>query len=275
MLGAGLLTGCLFALLTGLSQMGSSGNSESGFTRTSSALLLATGVVLMFVSMLHIRRARDPIIEWQVLRGRPFLAANIFNFIFGACYFGILSFVPLYAVSIYGMSTLESGLVLAPWSVGVMIAAGITSFFLIRWGYRKPMVSGTAIMLASLSLLAVEFKGINLLGVQLGSTALMAGITFLLGIGTGIVLPAANNACIELMPNRVASISGVRAMFRNIGGTLSIAITALLLNNIGNMGFGFTIVFFGLAAVMFIASPLIFRMPKAPKEPTLLKNVSD
>jgi len=264
LVGVGLLTGSIFAFLTGLSQMGNSGNSESKVSWVFSGLLLAAGVSLMSILMRRIRRANDPIIDWEVLRGKPFLAANIYNVILGACYFGIVSFVPLYAVSIYTMSTLESSLVLAPWSVGVMMAAAVTSFFLVRWGYRKPMVGGSAIVVAGLSLLAIESQGINILGVQLGSTALIVGITFLLGIGTGLALPAANNACIELMPNRVASISGVRAMFRNIGGTLSIAITALLLNNIGNMARGFTMVFFGLAAVTFITSPLIFRMPKGP-----------
>ena len=31
-------------------------------------------------------------------------------------------------------------------------------------------------------------------------------------------MPAANNACIELMPHRIAAITGVRGMFRQTGG---------------------------------------------------------
>ncbi len=273
--GAGLFTGSLFALLTGLSQMGSSSDSESTLSRTSSGLLLATGVALMFILIRHLRRAKDPIIDWQVLRQKPFLAANIYNLIFGACVFGILSFIPLYAVSVYGMSTIESGLILTPRSVGMMIASMVTSIFLVRWGYRRPIIVGTAMLVVSLFLLGIESGGIDLLGIQIGSTVLLIGIMFLSGVGMGVAAPAANNACIELMPNRIASISGVRGMFRNSGGAISIAVTSLLLHNIGDMARGFTIAFFGLAIVMLIVSPLIFAMPKGPGEPVFPKDVSD
>lgn len=265
LVGAVLLTGSLFSLVIGIGQMGNSGHSESKVLWIFAGLLLATAVALLCLLIRHISRADDPIIDWEVLKGRPFLAANIYNFVFGACFFGILSFTPLYAVSIYSMSTLRSGLIMTPWSVGMMMAAAVTSFFLLRWGYRKPMIVGSAMVVAGLSLLAIESQGIHILEVQLSSAALLVGITFLLGIGIGVAMPAANNACIELMPQRVAGITGVRAMFRNIGGTLSIAIISLLLNNVSNMARGFTVAFFGLATVMFIASPFIFRMPKGPR----------
>ena len=192
------------------------------------------------------------------------MAANIYNFIYGACIFGTMSFVPLYAVSIYGMSTLESGLILTPRSVGMMAASTVTSIFLTRWGYRWPMLIGTIILVFSLCLFGVQAPGINVLGMQLGSTALLGVIMLLSGIGMGVAAPAANNACIELMPQRVATITGVRGMFRQSGGTVSIAVTSLLLENIADMAQGFALVFFGLAAVLVLTAPFVFAMPKGP-----------
>ena len=264
LVGAGLLISSIFAFLIGLSQLS---HVESKDSWVYSGLLLLAGAGLMFALIRHISKAKAAIIDWRVLKEKPFLAANIYNFVCGAFYFGISSFVPLYAVSIYSMSSLGSGLILTPWSVGVMIAAAVTSFSLVRWGYRQPLVIGTSLVAIGLSILAMESRGINILGVQFSSTALLLGTTFLLGIGTGIALPAANNACIELMPNRVASITGVRSMFRNIGGALSITITSLLLTNIGNMARGFTTAFFGLAAVTLVTIPAIFSMPKGSGEP--------
>ena len=52
--------------------------------------------------------------------------------------------VPLYAVSLYGLSTLDSGLILTPRSVGMLAASAVTSFYLVRWGYRWPMLIGMA-----------------------------------------------------------------------------------------------------------------------------------
>ncbi len=269
--GAGLLAGSLFALLSGISQLDNASGSGWGFP----ALLIGAGVVFTFILIRHTSRAKNSIIDWQVLRGKPFLAANIFNFIQGACLFGMGAFVPLYAVSLYNMSTLESGLILTPRSVGMMLASTITSFSLLKWGYRKPMIVGTLLLIISLFLLGMEFQGASLFGLQLNNTALLIAIIGISGLGMGIALPASNNACIELMPNRVASITGVRGMFRNSGGALSIAITTLLLDNIGSMALGFTVAFFGLGIVMLIALPLIFVMPKSPGEtpPEVLKPV--
>jgi Na+/melibiose symporter-like transporter len=92
--------------------------------------------------------------------------------------------------------------------------------------------------------------------------------TLLLGVGIGAALPSSNNACIELMPDRVASISGVRAMFRNIGGTFSIAIITLVLNNVGKISTGFTIAYFSLTAITLASIAFIFRMPSGIGEST-------
>ena len=102
------------------------------------------------------------------------------------------------------------------------------------------------------------------MGMQLSSTVLLVVIMLLSGIGMGVANPASNNTCIELMPHRVATITGVRGMFRQSGGVISIAITTLLLHNIPDISHGFTVVFFGLTAVMIMTAPFIFAMPRAP-----------
>lgn len=262
LVGAGLFGGALFAILSGFSQMGGQNASSWLF----SGVLLTAGVGLLFALGRHLSRVKDPIVDWQVLRARPFLAANIYNFIFGACYFGILSFVPLYAVSVYNMSTLNSGLILTPWSIGVMLSSAVTSLCLVRWSYRKPMLVGTAMVAVSLFLLCLEYQSISIIGIKLTTTVILIGILFIAGIGTGIGLPASNNACIELMPNRIASITAVRGMFRNSGGAISIAVISLWLSNVTSIARGFIIVFAGLAIIMLISSPLIFAMPKGPSE---------
>jgi EmrB/QacA subfamily drug resistance transporter len=259
--GAGLFTGSLFAFIGGLSEMGSSNDKSSWVL---SGLLFVAAVVSMIAFIRHEGKSKNPIIDLQVLKEKPFMAANIYNLVFGACTFGIMSFVPLYAVSIYGMSILESGLILTPRSVGMMVASAVTSISLMRWGYRWPMLIGTSATVLSLFLLGVEARGINVMGIQLGSTALLIVIMLLSGIGMGVAAPAANNACIELMPDRVATITGVRGMFRQSGGAISIAVTSLLLHNIADMAHGFALVFFGLAILMILTAPFVFAMPRAP-----------
>jgi EmrB/QacA subfamily drug resistance transporter len=258
--GAGLFTGSLSALLIALSDIGSNPSRSSWLLP---GLLFAVAIVLMLIFIRREGRIENPIIDLQLLKKRPFLAANIFNLLYGASVLGIMSFTPLYATSLYGMSTLESGLILTPRSVGTMAASIVTSISLPKWGYRWPMLFGTGIMVLSLFLLGIELTGINVLGIHLSGTMILLTIMFLSGVGMGVTAPAANNACIELMPNRIATITGVRGMFRQSGSAISIAVTSLILQNFSGMNQGFTVVYFGLAAILVISAPLVFAMPKA------------
>ena len=258
--GAGLFTGSLSALLIALSDIGSNPQRSSWLLP---GVLFAVAIVLMLIFIQREGKIESPIIDLQLLKKRPFLAANLFNLLYGASVLGIMSFIPLYATSIYGMSTLESGLILTPRSVGTMAASIVTSISLPKWGYRWPMLTGTGIMVLSLFLLGMNLTGINVLGIHLSGTMILLTIMFISGVGMGVTAPAANNACIELMPNRIATITGVRGMFRQSGSAISIAVTSLILQNFSDMNYGFTVVFFGLATILVISAPLVFAMPKA------------
>jgi hypothetical protein len=50
------------------------------------------------------------------------------------------------------------------------------------------------------------------------------------GIGIGIMFPATNNACIELMPEKVATIVGLRGMFRTAGGAPGVSLVTFILH---------------------------------------------
>ena len=80
-------------------------------------------------------------------------------------------------------------------------------------------------------------------------------IMFLLGVGVGVLSPTANNACIELLPDRAATITGIRGMFRQMGGALSVTIATLVVETVGDPSRGFAIVFFGLAIAFIAAVP--------------------
>jgi EmrB/QacA subfamily drug resistance transporter len=264
MAGAGLFIGFLFALLVGLSSMG---NIETAMSWVLVGLLFIVSAIFMILFIRHEGKAQDPIIDLKILREKPFAAANIFNFIYGFCIFGILPFVPFYAVSVYSMSTLESGVILTPRSIGTIIMSAVVSVSLVRWGYRWPMIIGNIFIAISLLLLGSEFSGIDMLGVQSSSLVLLLLIMATCGLGIGVVAPAANNACIELMPQRVATIMGIRGMFRQSGGAIGVALTSLLLHNIGDLALGFRIVFYSVALLMLMVIPVIFAMPRSCQTP--------
>ncbi len=259
-LGAGIFTVSLFSLLIGISEIGNGNGSLTSWLLI--IVLFIAAVVLMILFLRHENRAPDPIIDLVVLKARPFMAANLYNFTFGIAVFGVASFIPLFAVKVYDMTTFESGLVLACRSVGMIVAATTGSFFVMKWGYRKPMLVGSFIIAIAYAMFGLEPANIRLFGMALNDQIVLGVIAFLSGFGMGTASPAANNACIDLMPERIGTISGVRGMFRQSGGVISIAVTTVLLETFADMGQGFHIAFLGMAAMMFLTIPFIFGMPE-------------
>jgi len=212
------------------------------------------------------RKEPNPILDMALLRSKPFLAANLYNMMIGAGVFGIFPFLPLYATSIHKLSTLVSGMILTPRSLGVMSASAITSFLLKRWGYRWPMILGLTVI--SLSTILLGGQGLQLLrtlGAHWGVAEILAILIMFTGIGIGIALPASNNACIELMPEKVATITGLRGMFRYVGGAFGISLITIILHSSSSPANGFKTTFISFGVGLLFTIPLVFLMPTGKK----------
>jgi NAD(P)-dependent dehydrogenase (short-subunit alcohol dehydrogenase family) len=81
-----------------------------------------------------------------------------------------------------------------------------------RLGYRALMAAGFLVLATGLTLIALPPPAATGPWVWMGLSALVCGI------GIGIAGPPSNNAAVQLMPDQVAAISGLRAMFRQTGG---------------------------------------------------------
>ena len=257
--GAGLLTGILSAVMIAISLMG---NTQQNISWIQVGLILAVGIALLVMFIRRQAKVKNPIIDLEILKERRFLASNMYNFILGVGLLGVSSFIPLYAVSIFGMSTFDSGFVMTPRSIGIMAASIVISIYLVRWGYRRPMIIGTVVTAASFIIMSIVNPHTVLCGWQINDFLLLSIILLVNGIAWGVITPAANNACIELMPDKVGTVVGVRGMFRMLGGAIGISVITLALNNSHSLQQGFFIVLFGTAIILALSLPLIFIMPK-------------
>jgi EmrB/QacA subfamily drug resistance transporter len=257
--GASLFFGAVLFLMFGLNLIAEN--------LSISSLLLTTAFLVVSFSFLYLFfrqeiRHSNPILDVTLLRSKPFLAANLSNMMIGAGAFGIFAFVPLYATSVHKLSTLASGMILTPRSLGVIPTSAVTSFLLRRWGYRWPMVLGLIIISLSTVLLGdQEFQLLGMIGNHLGIAQLLAILMMMTGIGIGITLPASNNACIELMPERVATITGLRGMFRFVGGAFGISLITVILHLSSTPANGFRITFISFGLGLLLSIPLVFLMP--------------
>ena len=81
------------------------------------------------------------------------------------------------------------------------------------------------------------------------------------GIGMGIANPAANNALLDLVPEKVASVTGMRGMFRISGGIFGTAGVVLYLSFYQDKALGLQHVALFFALLLLCLIPVIFMIP--------------
>jgi MFS family permease len=83
------------------------------------------------------------------------------------------------------------------------------------------------------------------------------------GLGLGAINPAASNAGLHLAPDQVASITGLRAMFINLGVITSVSVTTAILNRSADPAMAQAHVFWAASALaVFVILPLATRIPE-------------
>jgi EmrB/QacA subfamily drug resistance transporter len=252
--GAGWLAGFLFLFMLGLTQLSKAGNWQAWAVALPCFL---AGGGFLYGLVRRERSSPNPILDLNVLRGRPFVAANIFNTVYGLCAFGIFTLIPLYTITTYNLTVIEAGLVLTPRFFGMMAASTVTSLLINRWGYRGPMLFGSIIIVLCLGALAMPLSGTEVFN----PATILVIIMLFTGVGAGMSAPAANNACIELLPEHIPTITALRSMFRQLGGAVGIAISTVIIQGMGGSALSFTVVFALWGTVMLATIPTIFAMP--------------
>ncbi len=257
-LGMGLFAGAIVTLMYGMTRLG---DDPSLISSPLLWLLFVASAVLLGLFLRHIARAAEPLVPFRLVARNPFLAANLYNLFYGAAAFGFSSFIPYYAVTKFGMDTFSSGAVLTPRAIAMIVVSTFASMYVIKLGYRFPMIAGVALVSLSLLLLGQGWTEVQLGGVTLSGFWLLAGIIAIAGVGMGLGAPASSNAGIDLAPSEAAAITGLRGMFRQTGGVIGIAGVVLALSYFPDPGQGLAEIYLVLAAVMLVTVPLAFMIP--------------
>jgi MFS family permease len=214
-------------------------------------------IVLLYLFVRHTKRAPNPFIPLRLIRGKGFAAINLENLLWGAVGFGVASLVPLYAEQRYQLRALSAGTLLTARAIGMLAIGAIAAFGLRRTGYRLPMMIGYSIVAAGTLVLSVAPRwGLSpyvWLGVGTGIT----------GLGNGAANPASRNASLQLAPDEVAAISGLRSMFTYMGIIFGVSIVTAILNRSANPGLAQAhILWFVAGIILIVMVPLVLRVPE-------------
>ncbi|MGE3270694.1 MAG: MFS transporter [Chloroflexota bacterium] len=257
-LGTGLFALSILSVLVALTLLG---NNPTFISSPVFWVLLVASCLLLFLFVKQEQRAPEPILDLSLVTRAPFLVANVFNFLAGACFTGFFSFIPYYATVQYGMGPLESGAILTPRSLMMIAVSTTISFILPRIGYRRPMLAGMICVTGALSLLGVGFQEVRIGSLTLDPLIPLLLIMSLSGLGMGMLIPASNNANLDMLPQRAAVLSGIRGLFNNTGGVLGTALIVLWLALHEDKAAGLQNVFTTLGLIMLLTIPLAFLIP--------------
>jgi EmrB/QacA subfamily drug resistance transporter len=247
--GAALMGAALLTVMFGLNQF-----ADRGLRSPLPWSLLAAGGVLVAGFLARERRAEQAILPPALLRRPAFAVVNTINVVYGAAAFGIFTLVPTYAQLAYGLTPLAAGSLLSVRAVGMAGLSVTSSMLLRRVGYRAPMVLGFLVLATGLALISLPAPASPF--TWLGLSALVCGV------GVGIAGPPSNNAAVQLMPDQVAAISGLRAMFRQTGGIIAITLTAVAVGSGPGEARALGHVFLVFAILTVLLVPLILGVPE-------------
>jgi EmrB/QacA subfamily drug resistance transporter len=202
----------------------------------------------------HVRRHAAPFIPARLLYGHGFGIMNLINFVYGGAVLGLAAVVPLYAELRYGLRPLAAGTLLTSRAAGMIAVAGIASMALRRTGARRPMAIGFGLIAVGLVLLWLPATAVS----PYWWLAAAAGLT---GLGMGMAVPATNNATLQLAPDQVAGIAGLRGMFRQSGSILALSATTAVLATAHDPAGAQSRIFLVFAVLMVVMIPLTFAVP--------------
>ena len=101
-----------------------------------------------------------------------------------------------------------------------------------------------------------------MLGVRFSDFWWLLVVTALAGVFFGLANPSLNNAGIEVAPDRIAAIVGLRGMFNNLGGTLGVAVVVLIASRNADTVAGLQTAFFVLGAVVIVSAAWVPWIPE-------------
>jgi EmrB/QacA subfamily drug resistance transporter len=207
---------------------------------------------------IFVRRTKHhpaPFIPVRLLWGRGFFTMNVVNLLYGTSVLGFSALIPLYAQNRYHIQIASAGTLLSARALGMICLAAAAATMMRRTGYRLPMIVGFIAIAGGLIMLAVpDPAGFPPYG-------WLAGWSLLTGLGMGVAAPATNNATLQLAPDQVAQIAGLRGMFRQSGGILCVSVTTALLARSTNPGITQADTFIVEAVVMLALIGLVFLVP--------------
>ncbi|RMI33517.1 DHA2 family efflux MFS transporter permease subunit [Nocardia stercoris] len=187
------------------------------------------GLVLLVAFVFHALRTEHPLIDLHLFRNKQLRFSVLTMVLFATAFFGANLLLPTYLQEVRNLSTLKSGLMLAPQGLGAMLTMPVAGRLVDKIGPGKIVMTGLSIIALSTAFFT-----------QLSSTtpypAICAAL-FVMGLGMGCtMMPTMTSAIQTLSRDQIARGSTLMNIINQVGAsigtaTISMVLTLLLKRN--------------------------------------------
>jgi EmrB/QacA subfamily drug resistance transporter len=221
-LGAGLLAGGLASLMLALVW---GGNQYAWSSFEVAGMFLLSAALLGGFIWTEKAHAKDPILPPDLFKNSIFRTSVLIVFLIGMALFGATIYIPLFAQYVLGRSATNSGVIILPMVLSLVITSTIVGQIVSKTGkYKKITVFGMAMVTGGmllLSTLTTSSRNIDLVVRMIA-----------VGIGLGVAMPIFNTIVQNAFDqSRLGVVTSAVILSRSIGATVGVAIMGSILNN--------------------------------------------
>src|SRR5919204_2868357 len=200
-----------------------------GFDSPATIALLAAGAALLVAFHRTERRARQPIVDFDLFRNGPYFGATAAAFALVGAYWALMLLQPQYLQDVLRHSAVASGLLILPITVPMIVISPFAGPLIARLGARGLMSAGMLCGAAGVALLTRGDAASRY------DTVLPGFLLF--GVALGLVYAPMSSAAMAALPASKAGIaSGVLAMNRVLAGALSVAVCGAIFQAVEAQG---------------------------------------
>ncbi len=189
-----------------------------GWTAPSTIFFLAVAVVLLVSFVFWETRAKNPMLPLRIVLDRNRGGSYLVFLLVGAGLFAMFLFLTYYFQLNLGYSPLKSGFAFLPFSIGIILTAGVVAQLLPRLGPKPLMLPG--LLMAVLGML-----WLTQIGQDTSYLTHVLPSEILLSVGlAGVFIPASSTALIGVGHHDAGVASAVLNTSQQIGGSLGTAL---------------------------------------------------
>jgi EmrB/QacA subfamily drug resistance transporter len=256
-----LLSTGLPLLTYGLAEIGSTGK----FLIPQVVFPILVGAALIVAFVFHALHKRFPLLDVRLYRRPTFAAASSVMFAMGGAVFGGMILMPLYLQQVRGLSAFETGLLLAPMGVGMILVLPLLGRQVDRHGGGQFALAG--LIVTAVATIPFAFVGPNT------SYWLLSAVMVVRGIGSGATfMPAMTAAFASLKRDELPDASPQINVVMRVGGSLGTALLAVVLqrafiseptpSDAFDVAFWWTV---GLTAIAILPAVVLWRAERAAR----------